>query len=211
MLLSSKPYSASFTTGALLLAETVVLLSLLEQMPPGEVLDRAKKESHHLRINSEVARRKIAGEVLKRYRAVNEEVWSLFRSLHQTPDQLLILFYVCLKTYHLLSDFALRVIINRWQQRLLTLDRTDFERFLDEQTPTHPELKALTEPTRRKLAQITMLMLKQAGLVKHGKLTSPPVSVKVWQFFINQDDEWMLDVGMLTRADRERLGLTELK
>ena len=211
MLLSSKPYSASYTTGALLLAETVVLLSLLEQMPPGEVLDRAKKESHHLRINSEVARRKIAGEVLKRYRAVNEEVWALFRALNQTPDQLLILLYVCLKTYHLLSDFALRVIIKRWQQRLLTLDRTDFERFLDEQTPTHPELKALTEATRRKLAQITMLMLKQAGLLQHGQLTSPPVSVQVWQFFINQGDEWMLDVGMLTRDDRERLGLIELK
>lgn len=203
-----KPYSASFTTGALLLAETVVLLSLLEQMPPGEVLERAKKESHYLRINSEVARRKIAGEILKRYQAVNEEVWTFFRSLHQTPDQLLVLLYVCLKTYQLLSDFAFRVVVNRWQQRLLTLDRTDFERFLDEQIPTHPELKPLTEATRRKLAQITMLMLKQACLVQHGQLTSPPVSVQVWQFFIDQGDEWMLDVGMLTRADRDRLGLT---
>ena len=211
MLLSSKPYSASFTTGALLLEETMVLLSLLEQMPTGEVLHRAKKEPNHLRINSEVARRKIAGEVLKRYRAVNEQVWVLFRSLPQMPDQLLVLLYVCLKTYQLLTDFALRVVVNRWQQRLLTLDRTDFERFLDEQTPTHPELKPLTEATRRKLAQITMLMLKQAGLVQRGQLTSPSVSVQVWQFFIDQGDEWMLDVGMLTRADRERLGLTVLK
>ena len=208
MVLSSKPYSASFTTGALLLEETVVLLSLLDQMPPGEVLDRAKKESHHLRINSEVSRRKIAGEVLKRYRTVNEEVWVFFRSLHQMPDQLLILLYVCLKTYQLLADFMVRVVAHRWQQRLLTLDRTDFERFIDEQTPTHPELKTLTEATRRKLAQITMLMLKQAGLVQHGQLISPPVSVQVWQFFIDQGDEWMLDVGMLTRADRERLDLT---
>lgn len=206
-----KPYSASFTTGALFLEETVVLLSLLEQMPPAEVLDRAKKEPHHLRINAEVSRRKIAGEVLKRYRAVNEQVWVLFRSLHQTSDQLLILLYACLKTYQLLTDFMMRVVVHRWQQRLLTLDRTDFERFLDEQTPTHPELATLTEATRRKSAQITLLMLKQAGLVQQGQLTSPPVSVQVWQFFIDQGDEWMLDVGMLTRDDRERLGLTLLK
>lgn len=211
MLPSSKPYSASFTTGALLLEETKVLLSLLGQMPSGEALDRAKKETQYLGINSEVARRKIAGEIYKRYQAVNEQVWVLFQSLHQTPDQLLILLYVCLKTYQLLADFMSRVVINRWQQRLLTLDRTDFERFLDDQTPTHSELKTLTEGTRRKLAQITMLMLKQAGLVQHGQLTSPPVSVQVWQFFIDQGDEWMLDLGMLTRADRERLCLTVLK
>lgn len=203
-----KPYSASFTTGALLLEETLVLLSLLEHMPPEEVLNLAKKEPRHLRINSEVARRKIAGEVLKRYRAVNGQVWGFFRLLHQTPDQQLVLLYVCLKTYALLANFMLRVVVNRWQQRLLTLDRTDFERFLDEQTPTHPELKPLTEATRRKLAQITMLMLKQAGFLQQGRLTSPSVSIEVWQFFVDQGDEWMLDMGMLTRADRERLGIT---
>lgn len=211
MLLSSKPYSASFTTGALLLDETLVLLSLLEQMPHDDVLERAKKESHHLRINSETARRKIAGEVLKRYRTASEQTWFFFRSLYQTPDQTIVLLYVCLKTYQLLTDFALQIVVRRWQQRLLTLDRTDFERFLDEQTPAHPELKTFTEATRRKLAQIALLMLKQAGLVQAGgQLTTPPVSAGVWQFFIDQGDGWMLDVGMLTRTDRERLGLTVL-
>lgn len=172
-----------------------------------QVYDRAKKDSDYLKINSEVARRKIAGEVLKRYKAVDQGVWQFFQSRVRTNEQSILLFYVCLKTYTLLFDFVQGVVVRRWQQRLLSLDKSDFERFLDTLIPTHPELQKLTEATRRKLAQITMLMLKQAGLLERGQLVTPSLGAEVWQFFIDQDDDWMLDAGMLTRADRERLGL----
>jgi hypothetical protein len=202
-----QPYTASYTTGALLPDETIALLGLIEQVPMLDVSRLARKDPTYLPINSEAARKKIAGEILKRYRAVDADVWVFFRTLHQSADQAMVLLYVCLKTYNLLSDFALHVLVPRWQQRLLTLDRTDFDRFLDQCTPAHPELQKLTEATRRKLAQISLLMLKQAGLVRQGKLTTPSVSAGVWQFFGQQGDAWMLDVGMLTRADRERLDL----
>lgn len=207
MLQQDETYSASFTTGALLREETIALLGLMQQVPPDEVYQRAKKEAHHLHINSEVARRKIAGEILKRYRAVDSRLWEFFQTLTDPTEQSIILLYVCLKTYRMLFDFMTTTVVPRWQQRLLSLDSSDFERFIDVRAVYHTELINLTESTRRKLAQITLLMMKQAGLLRQNQLTTPNVSAHVWQFLADTGDDWMLDVGLLTRADRERLGL----
>ncbi|GAA4399041.1 hypothetical protein GCM10023187_10340 [Nibrella viscosa] len=200
-------YSASFTTGALLREETLAVLALLQQVPVDEVAAVAKKDAGSLKINSEVARQKIAAEIVKRYKAVSPAVWDFFQTLTDEQHQQLVLFYVCLKTYRLIYDFMFAVVVPRWQSRLLPLSRSDFERYLDELALQHAPIQRLTEKTRRKLAQIVMLMMKQAQLIQHNQLSTPAAPAYIWRFFQELGDDWMLDAGLLTHADRQRLGL----
>ncbi len=199
-----KLYNASYTSGGLLQRETTALLPLIRYDETGAGFRAEKRENQHLQINSEVARRKIIDEVRKRVRHAPGEVWAVYESATEA-ERSLILYYVCLKTYRLLWDFHFTLLVARWRSFQRTLDPYDIKQKLDELATIHPEVDAWTELTKRKIVQVSRLMMVQAGFVVGSQLQKPPVSSALCEYFVRWGDGWMLEAALLNETERNTI------
>lgn len=194
-------YHAHFTAGALLYEETVSMMQKLEGVGTEERgwnVDRA-----WLNTNSEKTRENTAREINRRLNAVAEKtMWEAFLSSPET-DQKVMLYYACCKAYSLLLDFHLEVVIDKWRSFNLELESSDFLNFLYRKRISHPEIEAWSETTQEKLAQVALKIMKQAGLVRQGKICKIPASDELWQRFVEMGEGWFLELMLLNAEERE--------
>jgi hypothetical protein len=72
-----------------------------------------------------------------------------------------------------LFDFAAEVLRSKIERHDYVLRESDYRRFIEEKTPSHPELLKLSESTSGKIRRVLLAMLREAGiLVKGGELGS---------------------------------------
>ncbi len=67
-----------------------------------------------------------------------------------------------------LFDFASEVLRSKLQQHEPILRVSDYERFIDEKAPQHPQLSKLTKTSTAKIRRVLLLMLREAGLLASG-------------------------------------------
>ena len=108
-------YNASFTTGALMLHESQVIIPLLLSAD-AEGVKREVNIGEALKLNAFASRRKKVGEITKRFKHVKPSVWQRFMESEE-QEQMLILYYACLKTYNILKDFQIPGSdVQRWMR-----------------------------------------------------------------------------------------------
>jgi len=193
MLAQQQSYSSSFTASALLYNEFVrgriVLLGedFIRQMK-AEVL-----ENQYLGVKSQSARQRISQEMGKRYEVAPAGFWPFFFARSE-EEQKLALFFLCLKTYGLMLDFHLEVVLKRWKARSEQLTPFDLQMRLDEIASTHPEVDAWSESTKTKTITVYLRTLTEAGLLKKGSLQKPThIQPDFWTFFQKSGDSWILE------------------
>ena len=196
-------YNASFTTGALMLHESRVLIPLLLNADT-EGVRLEKEQGVGLKINSLQARRKKIGEISKRFRHAKRSVWERF-VIAEEQEQLLILYYATLKSYDLLKDFQIDVLLKKWLNYSLDCDKYVFLDFLFRQSGTHSEINDWTDITKDKLAQIVNLMLSEVGLLKNGKIRELNVKNETWAVFASLREYWFLEALFLDAEQRETI------
>ncbi len=199
-----KLYNASYTSGGLLQRETTALLPLILHDKTGDGFRQEKRENQFLQINSEVGRRKILDEVRKRVRHVASDVWVVYESATEA-EQSLLLYYVCLKTYRLLREFHFDILVARWRSLQRTLDAYDLKQKLDELATIYPEVDAWTELTKRKIVQVSRLMMVQAGFIVGNQIQKPDISGAFYEQFVRWGDSWMLEASLLNESERNTI------
>lgn len=196
-------YSASFTSGALLWQETVAILPLLLENKEQEIKEEIEKGTR-LQLNARKSRQSKVKEITKRFKAVSIQVWEYFNDAPK-EEQLLILYYAALKTYHLLLDFHLEVLLKKWNSFNLLWNKTDVATFLLRQSDKHPEIDKWTMETHQKIASVIFVMLKECGLVKDGKLQEPMLPNEFWIFFYQLGEAWLMEALFLHANKRQQI------
>lgn len=69
----------------------------------------------------------------------------------------------------LVWEFASDVLRSKLTTFDTVLRPSDYTNFIAARLPSHPELEAITESSRRKIRRFLLLMLMEAGLLKKGK------------------------------------------
>ena len=85
----------------------------------------------------------------------------------------------------LLYDVAQQLIVPRWQTGTTLILREDVQRYLDDMTPTHPEIGTWTHGTREKLAGNLLSILRDYGQLKgkeRKQIVEPVVPAHVVQY-----------------------------
>jgi hypothetical protein len=201
-------YNGSFTSGALMLHESRVLIPLLLASNT-EGIKLEIIEGGALKINALSSRKKKIGEISKRFKAVNRSVWERFMEA-DTNEQYLILYYACLKTYDMLRDFQIDVLLQKWRTGSLDFDKYIFLDFLFRQRPQHPEIDEWTDVTCEKLGQVLVVMLTELGLLKNGRLQELYFDDRVWSTFIKIRATWFLEALFLDDFRRQELVQTSV-
>ncbi len=197
------PYAASFTTGALLFEEMESVVSFLAD----ENADRQliTKTAQVLTINSNAARIRQARELLKRYDAVNPGFWVFYRNLTSKEAKRSAIYYACLKTYQLILDFHLEIVLSKWRQMNPKIDITDVTKFLKWASVKHPEIDVWKERTHSFISRVIIRMLKETGLLIEGKLSPVLLPDSFWIYFLEHGEGWFLEAMLLSKEQRESL------
>ncbi|OWY22677.1 DUF1819 domain-containing protein [Sphingobacteriales bacterium UPWRP_1] len=196
-------YTASFTSGALVWHETLAILPLLLKNDM-QALKQEIETGQRLQLNARKSRQSIVKEITKRFKAVPIQIWEYFIDAPK-EEQVLILYYAALKTYQLILDFHLEVLLKKWTSFNLFWDKTDVATFLLRQSNKHPEIDKWTLKTHEKIASVIFVMLKEAGLVKDGKLHEPMLPDKFWTFFCQLGEAWLLEAFFLHANKRQQI------
>ena len=200
---TNQPYLVSFTAGGLLFDETISLLSYLTDDRINSISEQIKTNTL-LQTNSQSARQRIVQEIKKRYKASNGDLFIHFKNLSQN-EQKIIIFYTCVKTYSILSDFLLDVVVDKWLSRDVEINTSTILYFLDRQSSSHPEIDKWADSTIEKIATVIVRMLNEVGLLKGGSLAQLEAHDGFWKIFVQQRDPWFLQVCLLNKERRERI------
>lgn len=192
-------YSVSFTAGALMRSETEKVIRAVKE---GSSLDEVDPDV--LDVHSRRGRERKTEEVVKRLKHVDRRIWDDFLSL-TAAEQSITLYYACLKTYRLMFDFHMDVVLPRWQTMEHRLEAHDARRFLERRADAHPEVDTWSQSTWEKIRQVLLKMLTEAGLLQDGIIVAPSIEGDVWERFVYVGDLWFLEAALLNERRRDAI------
>ena len=110
----TSPYSASITGCGFMYEEMRALLPMLMSSDRDLLLKEELRTGEHLMMSSERARSRAIPEFVKRYNAVPKSFWTWFLTLND-KSQRVAMFYVILKTYKIVFDLHINVVMEHWR------------------------------------------------------------------------------------------------
>lgn len=189
-------YTTAFTAGPLMPGKTAIIVEEVRQGTPLDEVDWGV-----LDINSWQGRRRKMAEIKRRLKNVNRSVWEDLPAL-STREKSLTLYYCCLKTYRLLFDFHMDVVLPTWRSSDRTIESYDVRRFLEQRADRHPEVDDWSESSWSKVRRVVLQMLRESGLLVEKKLRKVNPSDGFWNRFVTVGDIWFLEACFLNEEER---------
>ena len=180
-------YSMSFTTGALLRPESLIVADLLGELGDWDaVRDRVLAENR-LQMRTENASRRVCREVISRLKLLTPAQLAIIRGgAHQ--DQGYALWRAVCKRYHFIRDFAADVLREKFLRLDLALTYDDYDIFFNRKAEWRPEVESVAPATRKKGRQFVFKMLHEAGLLSGDGLIAPALLSPRLVDAIREDD-----------------------
>lgn len=196
-------YALSFTSGALLEREAVIVAPLYLELGdwPG-VRDRLDTENL-LQSRTASSRSRLAREVVQRLAVLSLAELGLLADASPSERCHLMWVAAC-RRYVLIGEFAEEVVRERFLLLTPTLGHGDFDSFVLGKTLWHPELGEVKDSTLRKLRATLFRMLSEAGLLADREIVQAILSERVQDLLNIQVPS---DVRFLPTHDGEETGL----
>lgn len=193
MATADAPYNMSFTAGALLYRESMVVAGLAGEAPDWHRVKRDVLAGNLLQMRTPSASQRILREVTARLRLLTPtQVRLLLGGSRQEQNHLLWL-AIC-KRYRFIQDFAVQVLREKLLRLDLAVSLEDYDAFFNGKAEWHDELERLTPSTRAKLRQTVFRMLREADLLTADHRIAPVVMSPQVAAAIQEDDAAYLDV-----------------
>jgi len=190
-------YTTAFTAGPLMPKRSARIVEAYRRGTPLREIDPSV-----LDINSRGGQQRKSAEIKRRLENADESVWEDLPEL-PAPERTLVLYYCCLKTYSLLFDFHMEAVLPTWRSADRSFGSHDARRFLEQQAEGHPEIDGWGKSTRKKVRQVMLQMLREAGLLRQGELCQAGRPEPFWARFVRVGDLWFLEAAFLNEAQRQ--------
>ena len=157
-------YSLSFTSGSLLMRESVVAAPLyLAERDWGTVRSRLEEENLLQTRTASSAQRR-SRETVQRLEVLTDPELELLVDSTSTERGHLLWTAAC-RRYSLIGEFAVEVLREKFLLMVSSVTHDDFDTFVREKAIWHEELADLRESTLTKLRATLFRMLIEAGLL----------------------------------------------
>lgn len=202
----NSPYSASFTGAAMLFSEMNVAVQMLLEDNSPETIKKLKTDANYIQIKSETARRRVTAEFVKRFNAVPRSFWERYVSLNEN-EQRLALLYVILKTYQILFEFQINLVIPKYNSPDRVLTKNDVNMALNEIASQDEFVDSWTEETRDRVSSQYLTILRQSGLINDvtKELQTPEVADSGLVWYVQTGEVWFLQACLLPGYKIEQL------
>ena len=202
----NSPYSASFTGAAMLFSEMNVAVQMLLEDNSPETIKKLKTDANYIQIKSETARRRVTAEFVKRFNAVPRSFWERYVSLNEN-EQRLALLYVILKTYQILFEFQINLVIPKYNSPDRVLTKNDVNMALNEIASQDEFVDSWTEETRDRVSSQYLTILRQSGLINDvtKELQTPEVADSGLVWYVQTGEVWFLQACLFPGYKIEQL------
>ena len=173
-----RPYKMSFSTGGLLLVESIDVARLHS---PGHSWDativRALDEGT-VSLPKTASQQRTLREIVNRIATLTDDELALLIETDDRTEQQALLWLATCRAYRFVGEFAVQVLRDRHLSYRLDLPLEAFDMFWDEKAEWHPALAEMSKSTRLKLRQVLFRMMREAeilstdGTIQTAYLTS---------------------------------------
>lgn len=181
-----------------MLDETVALLPIL-QSPDADSLLKAEVEGNHLlQLGKAKTRLRMMSEFKRRYAAMPPSFWKWFLALDRA-GQTVALYYCLMRTYLLVKDVHLNLVLPRFKSANPVITKADVERHICKIAAVDPFVESWSDATKGKVASACLSFLRAVGMINSasGELRAVPVADKLAAHFISRGESWYLEaLGM---------------
>jgi hypothetical protein len=157
-------YTLSFTAGALLYRESVIVARLFDEVRDWEAVRAQVLDGNLLRMRTQNAAKRIFREVASRLKELTAAELDLLLAGTRSEQQHLLWLAIC-KRYRFIYDFAVEVIHEKFLRLDFELTYDDYDVFFNNKAEWHPEVAGVAESTRKKLRQVVFKMLREVNLL----------------------------------------------
>ncbi len=165
--MSTSRYSLSFTTGAALISESVVVAELYVELGDWSSVRGKVLTENYLQSRTVSTLKKLYGEVSRRLRHLTDEQLSLLATGTETQAKQLIWLAIC-KQYKFIYDFTIEVIVPQYETARFLLTHEDYDAFFNTKAEWHDNLDLASMKTKSKARQVFFKMMKECGLIGDG-------------------------------------------
>lgn len=162
-------YKLSFTAASLSINESVKIAEVYLDCKEWEQTKLAVAENNLLQSRTNSRTIRVARELIQRLKLLTDGQLELLAEGTPTEQKYILWFAVC-KTYAFIREFAIEVLHEKFMSRSMTLTDLDYDAFFNRKANWNEELGRITPSTRKKIRQVLLLMVKEAGLVSDGNM-----------------------------------------
>lgn len=205
-LAKNSPYSASFTGAAMLFNEMNVAVQELLKDDSPETIKRLRTDPDLIQIKAARSRERVTAEFVRRFRAVPKSFWERYVTLTES-EQRLALLYVILKTYRLLFEFQINLVLPKYNSPDRMLTKNDIQMSLSELATKDAFVDSWSDETRDRLSSQYLAILRQGGLINETtkELQEPALPEEDFLYYIQIGEIWFLQACLLPGYRIEQL------
>lgn len=167
-MVQNNKYTFSFTGASALIAETLVIAEEYEKLKDWQAVEKSVLEHNLLNKIKQATFKREFSELKKRLILLTPAQLHLMINGSFDEAKAMVLLAL-LKFYAILKDFIVEVLLNKYLLFDNVLTETDYTRFINSKSSSHPELIAITDNTAKKVKQVMFKLLEQVGLITHAK------------------------------------------
>jgi hypothetical protein len=169
-----RKYSMSFTTGSLMYQGSVSLAQLYLDIKNWEEVGKEVSSKNILQVNTSRSSQRLLREIRSRLQGLHNSELNLL-VMGSVEEQRHVLWISICRRYHLIADFALEVIREKFICLNNYLSYEDFDVFLYKKLEWQAELEHVKATTRKKARQVLFKMLREVKLLSNENLILPAI------------------------------------
>lgn len=191
---AKQPYSFSFTAASL---RPELLLVVAERFLDTGSWEKTKESvlaANELQCRTATSAQRMERELRPRLQTLSSRQLELLVS-SGTDTRTSLAWLAAVKHSSFLFDFAAETLRTKLEQHDFVLRESDYRRFVDGKTPSHPELVKLSESTSGKIRRVLFAMLREVGILlkgdEIGSLQRPVVPREVELSIREENPAWL--------------------
>lgn len=200
------PYSAALTGCGFMWEEMTNLLPILMSDNSEELLKKEIVENNHLMMYKEKTRARVMAEFKRRYNTLPRHFWEKYLDLSQEA-KIVAMYYVNLKTYKILFDLHLNLVLKKWNSVQQSITSADVIMEMHQIAANDEFVESWSDHTKKKIASSFLSFLRKAGFIleRTSNLIPIQLSDQEFSFYLELGETWYLEACLLQSFEINRI------
>ncbi len=198
-------YSAALTGCSFMIDEMNACLPMLMEENSDALLKEEVYSGKILMMKSVQTRNRAVFEFKRRYNAVPKEFWTRYLNMSR-QQQLVAMYFICLKTYRILFDLHINVALKKWKSANRLVTKNDAMSELYEISSNEEFVDSWSEETKDKVAGSFLTYMRRAGLLNNsGELQAPALNESDYRIYVEMGESWFLQACFLEQYEIQNI------
>jgi hypothetical protein len=170
-----------------------------------ELMKREVSESNILLMKSQQTRNRAAVEFKRRYAAVPADFWHKYLNMGR-PQQLVAMYYVCLKAYRILFDLHINVALKKWKSANRKVTKNDALNEIYEIAANDEFVDSWSDETKDRVASSFLTFMRRSGFLDEtDTLQAPKLQDADYRIYLELGDSWFLQACFLEQYEIQNI------